>query len=248
MEKREVKASLTVIALLALTALALIFTVDVKVVGQPGITLGLPANAGAWSGRQVFYCHSKTCNWAGHRDPPAEPKCPRCGQPLHTATTMETDVLPADTEFAKFLYTKPGGGRIFVSVVLSGREREGIHRPQRCLVAQGYEITRSRTARIPMEGRGPLDVMVLETLRHERLPNTPPRDIPNSFAYWFVGQGRETPYHGVRMFWLAWDRLWRGIAHRWAYIVIQDLRGGSPAAFEADLKDFAPEFNRQIKR
>jgi hypothetical protein len=79
----------------------------------------------------------------------------------------ERDLLPGDTVVLKKRYVDADGHTIFVSIVMSGRERASIHRPQVCLVGQGNEIVDSDVQAVPIAGREPLDVMVkaLYTIR-----------------------------------------------------------------------------------
>jgi hypothetical protein len=249
MSARDIRAHVLVLALLALTALALRFAVDTRVADQPGIRLDLPAAAGDWRGARVAFCHAADCEWSGEiaGDLAAE-RCPRCRATLHAASRIVTEQLPADTTFATAVYRSARGGPLVVQVVLTGRERESIHRPQRCLVAQGFEITRSHVLSVPMPGRARLDVMALDAIQHLRLPGQPTADRPAFFGYWFAGQGRDTPYHNSRMFWLAWDRVFRGVAHRWAYILMQDAAARTAGDFEQDMASFLPAFYPQILR
>jgi hypothetical protein len=228
----------TVIVLLALAVLALTLTVDVRVADQPGIRVVLPAQLGPWSGRELRFCHNAACLKDFTVDLLAEAdKCPSCGAELHTMSLAEYEQLPKDTEFLKSLYTNAVGNEIFVSLVLSGRERESIHRPERCLVGQGNNIEKSYVIEVPLTGREPLGVMMLETLR-QREARVGKKDLAGYYAYWFAGQGRETPLHGERMFWLGWDRIVHSIAHRWAYIALAGRRDPQSTAFQEQVKEF----------
>ncbi|MCX6997290.1 MAG: exosortase-associated EpsI family protein [Kiritimatiellaeota bacterium] len=214
------KPFITVIVLLALTALALMFTVDVSLVDQPGVRLVLPAHLGPWRGRELRFCHNPDCTKDFTIDQVKKPDiCPACGKTLHTMSLAEYTQLDKDTRFIKSLYTNAAGDSIAVSVVLSGRERESIHRPERCLEGQGHRINSSHVLAVPVAGRKPLGVMVLETTRALDLQGQQ-RETDGYFAYWFVGQGRDTPYHLERMFWLGWDRIVHSVAHKWAYIAV----------------------------
>ncbi len=146
-------------------------------------------------------------------------------------------MLPKDTEFVKSAFTNDTGGRVFASIVLSGRERNSIHRPQRCLVGQGNTIMDEHVIEVPMEGRKPLKVAVIEA---ERVYNTAegPQTYFSYYAYWFVGQDRETPSHYARMLWLGWDRVVRSVAHRWAYIAVSGKREVEGREYEAEIIDF----------
>ena len=149
----------------------------------------------------------------------------------------EYEQLPKDTEFLKSYYTNAVSQEIFVSLVLSGRERESIHRPERCLVGQGSSIEKSYVIEVPLAGRAPLGVMILETLR-QRDARAGRAEAYSYYAYWFAGQGRETPKHWERMFWLGWDRIVHSIAHRWAYIALAGRRAPQSVAFQEQVKDF----------
>ncbi len=58
-------------------------------------------------------------------------------------TAVEREILPPDTGFARKNYVAVADPArpVFLSVVLSGRDRTSIHRPELCLVGQGWTIT-----------------------------------------------------------------------------------------------------------
>lgn len=247
MDKRTLVALIAIIAMLLATAAALKFGVDVTLQDQPGVYMRMPAVVDGWRGQQLLYCHSATCRWGGIADDAPDDVCPRCGADLFAMAAVEKDQLPADTEFLKYLYTRPAGASMQVSIVLSGNARSSIHRPQRCLVAQGFNITTSVKHTIAMPGRNPLRVKILDTLYRYGGPRSS-RVEPMYYAYWFVGQNRETPSHLARMFWLAWDRIWHGVAHRWVYIIVQGQGYPSPEAFEQALQNFLPAWYPAVIR
>jgi hypothetical protein len=238
---------IVVVVLLALAVLALQFTVNVELVDQAGVRMELPARLGDWSGVELRFCHNAAClkdftvNQLTARD-----KCPACGAELHTMSLAEYEQLPKDTEFIKGRYTNSVKEEVFVSVVLSGRERESIHRPERCLVGQGNSIDKSYVVQAPVAGSAPLGVMVLETTRPLDV-RSGKRTLTGYYAYWFVGQGRETPYHVERMFWLGWDRIVHSVAHRWAYIAIAGRREADSNKFQEQIKTFAGLLYPQLK-
>jgi len=153
----------------------------------------------------------------------------------------EYDALPKDTEFVKSAYTNEAGGNVFTSIVLSGRERNSIHRPERCLVGQGNTIMDEYVLEIPLEGRKPLKVMVAVLERPYTMPNGESKIYCSYYAYWFVGQDRETPSHYARMFWLGWDRVVRSVAHRWAYIAVSGGRESEGKEYEKEINDFVQQ-------
>jgi len=230
------KPFVTVIGLLALTALALMFTVDVSLVDQPGVRMVLPVRLGPWTGLELRFCHNPECQKDFTIDQVKKPDiCPACGKPLHTMSLPEYEQLPKDTRFIKARYTNSAAEQVIVSIVLSGRERESIHRPERCLVGQGNSIDSSHVLAVPMAGRKPLGVMVMETTRPENKELHRP-SWNGYFAYWFVGQGRDTPYHLERMFWLGWDRIVHSLAHKWAYIAVAGSRDKKTTAYQDQIK------------
>jgi len=232
MEKSLFKPFLTVFVLMTLAVLALIFTVDVRMEDAPGVVMDLPdVLAGGWVGNELRYCHNSECydnppHFGQYylRDLEIPDVCPDCGQELHKMSWAEYDALPKDTEFVKSVYTNADGGRVFTSIVLSGRERNSIHRPERCLKGQGNSIDKEYVLDVPLRGRKPLKVMVAELVRTYRGSDGKVKKYYSYYAYWFVGQDRETPRHLARMFWMGWDQVFRSVAHRWAYIAVSGDR------------------------
>lgn len=235
MEKSLVKPFLIVVGLMSVTALALAFTCDVHLNPTPGVKMELPEELDGWVGNELRFCHNPELCAENYkdasfyvRDLKDSNRCPKCGYELFSMTRSEYGALPHDTEFIKSAYTNDVGRRVFVSIVLSGMERDSIHRPQRCLVAQGNALDQEYTLDIPLDGRDPLQIRVIKASR------------PNEniyYAYWFVGQERETPSHLNRMFWLAWGRVVESKASRWAYISVSGVCEQEGKAYEAEIKD-----------
>lgn len=234
MESRSFTPYIVLIGLFIVTALALAFTVDVTLSDQAGVRMALPSSLdGGWVGDELRYSHD-----------PEDPKQyrmselelpnidPVTGEKLFTMSLAEYEVLAKDTQFVKSIYTNETQ-QVFVSIVLSGRERDSIHRPERCLVGQGntivnqhfWNVVMPQIIEVPLEGRKPLKVAVLETIRNYRAPDGEMKAYYGYYAYWFVGQDRETPSHYMRMLWLAWDRVVHSRSHKWAYIAVSGDRG-----------------------
>ncbi|MCO5061005.1 MAG: EpsI family protein [Kiritimatiellae bacterium] len=246
METRTIKPYITVIALLILTSLALAFTVNVNISDEAGVKVFLPDHVGEWTGDELRFCQAPACQKSWYLSQiKEEGKCPECGGQLGTMTKVEADLLPSDTEVLKKQYTLPSGQTLFASIVMSGRERASIHRPQVCLVGQGNEIVKSSVLDIPMDHRAPLDVMVLDMLRRWRLPDGRQGEYDSYYAYWFVGKGRETPYHTMRMVLMASDRIFHNRSHRWAYISVSGDRDKA-GTYRAEIKDFVRQLYPEI--
>ena len=248
MESRSFTPHLVLIGLFIITALALAFTVDVTLNDKAGVNMALPAALdGGWGGDELRYSHDPE-NPKQYRASELEiPNVdPVSGEKLFTMSLPEYDALPHDTEFVKSIYTNDAE-QVFVSIVLSGKERDSIHRPERCLVGQGssivnqhfWNVVMPQTISVPLEGRDPLKVAVLETIRNYRGADGELKTYYGYYAYWFVGQNRETPSHYMRMLWLAWDRVVHSRSHKWAYIAVSGDRGdGTTKAYEKDVIDF----------
>lgn len=248
METKPLTPYFVVIGLMLLTSFLLAFSVDVKVTDEAGIAMALPDRVGDWRGEEFLHCLNQDCEkeFKVNDLPPGTKVCPSCGGPLDPMTLAEKTILPADTVLLRKKYTSPTREVVFVSIVLSGKERSSIHRPQMCLVGQGNEIVDSTVVPIPIDGRKPLDVMVLELLRREKLPNGRQFEMASYYAYWFVGKGRETPYHLQRMVWMATDRIFRNVSHRWAYISVSGGRRPGTTAYREQMTSFLHDLYPQI--
>ena len=146
---------------------------------------------------------------------------------------FERQVLPPDTGYSRKTYVslEDPSKQVFMSIVLSGRDRTSIHRPELCLVGQGWTIRGSFLRRFAYPGDSagfPATV-----LRVEKQSMTPKGKVvvPQLFAYYFVGGDRVVATHWERISRDAWDRVARGRSDRWAYVVVQtgDSDGESAA-------------------
>lgn len=159
-----------------------------------------------------------------------------------TETQEERDILAKDTEFAKVDFgrrrigaTLPGGypdfDRLSVSVVLSGYDiNNSIHRPERCLPAQGHTIYSSRSAVIDLDDGRQVKVRKLNSKHQVRLrENSDEIVLADSLTYYFfVGHDRVTNDHYERTFIDMKDRLLKGRDQRWAYVTIATSFGSLP--------------------
>ncbi|HPF99641.1 MAG TPA: exosortase-associated EpsI family protein [Kiritimatiellia bacterium] len=247
METKTLKPYFVVLGLMILTSLALAFTVDVNVTDQAGIRMFLPDHVGTWSGREMRFCQNELCQREYHVDELKDVNvCPACGGPLGSMSFGEKLILPADTQILKKHYSNPNGRTIFVSIVLSGKERASIHRPQICLVGQGNEIIHSAVLDVPMNNRKTLGVMLLDMLRRGKTAEGKAYEAPTYYAYWFVGKGRETPYHVQRMIWMGTDRVFHNVSHRWAYIAVAGMRDPEGTAYQDEIRGFLKDLYPEI--
>ncbi len=150
---------------------------------------------------------------------------------------VERRVLPADTGYSRtnYVHLLNPDRQVFFSVVLSGRDRSSIHRPEVCLVGQGWTIEERfrHDFEVPGLQGGKLRTSVLRIERSQKNDDGEEKPIEGLFAYWFVGGDSVAATNAERMATMIKDRLFRLTNHRWAYIVAQTL---SPDGEEAGLQ------------
>ncbi len=138
-------------------------------------------------------------------------------------TQFERDVLGPDTQFARKLYSNPRGDEIYASIVFSGPDMNtSIHRPERCLPAQGWTVADTRRITVPTRV-GPLDVTRLHNMRNEQTQSGNVFTIYGLDYYWFVGHTDETPSHFERTWIDIRDRLLKGRNQQWAYVMVSGV-------------------------
>ncbi|HYR23432.1 MAG TPA: EpsI family protein [Chthoniobacterales bacterium] len=135
-------------------------------------------------------------------------------------TQSERDVVGPDTQFARKIYRNPRGDEIFVSIVFSGPDMNtSIHRPERCLPAQGWTIADTRYVEVSTPA-GVLNVTRLHNMRSERPSPDRTITIYSLNYYWFVGHIDETSSHLERTWIDIRDRLLKGRNQQWAYVTV----------------------------
>lgn len=138
----------------------------------------------------------------------------------------ELTVLPADTIIDKRTYRSPDGTTFLVSLVIGGRHKSSIHRPEMCLPSQGFQMM------------APRDLVVAGT--DWRTVTLARRDaMPQGFAYTFFNQdGFRTSSHLKRIFRDVWDRSVCGRIDRWAMVTVNASTADEArlAAFLENLK------------
>jgi hypothetical protein len=166
------------------------------------------------------------------------------------ASVEELAALPKDTTFGRRQYLANDGlSMTYVTVVLMGRDRTSIHKPQFCLPGQGWTIDRTETASVRMSKPHPYDlpVMKLATSRTEKMRGGQMVPLRGVFLYWFVADNELTEYHWERRWWMARDLIRSRVLQRWAYVTVFSpcFPGEEDATFER-MKRFisaaVPEF------
>ena len=136
-------------------------------------------------------------------------------------TQKELDTLAKDTQFARKIYTGPEGDQILVSIVLSGDDMtNSIHRPERCLPAQGWQMRSSSNRIIQIPGGKSLGVTRLQNARTLETRDKRRLTVTNLDYYWFIGYKDMTASHLTRTEIDLRDRIMYGYNQRWAYVTI----------------------------
>jgi EpsI family protein len=168
-------------------------------------------------------------------------------------TQHEIDVLAKDTQFARKVYTSPSGEQIYVSIVLSGEDMTtSIHRPERCLPAQGWTLSSSDVRTIPLPNGNSMEATRLYSARLLRDRENRPIKIHNLNYYFFVGYNHMTASHLTRTVMDLRDRIVHGYDQRWAYVTVAAnvseglIPGGkseaeTAAMIEAFMKELMPK-------
>ncbi len=130
------------------------------------------------------------------------------------------DWLPKDTVYGQRMYEAPDGFWVQSSVILMGTDRSSIHKPEYCLLGQGFQVSKVEhdTVEISQPHRYSLPVLKMFLQREGKTPDG--QTVPQSalYVYWFVADGQLTEKHNQRMLWLARDQITRGVLQRWAYV------------------------------
>ncbi len=190
---------LAILFVVLLGGLSGVFALPKQVGFQPvGIALNLPEHLGDWWGRDV------------------------------AVTQLEHEVLGPETEFARKLYDNARGTTIQASVVLAGQDMmTGLHRPERCLAAQGWTFGPESRRAVEIPGQGRMEAMRLRNHKTAKATDGRQVEVENLCYYWFAGSQDLTPSHMERVWIDSRDRLFGGYAQRWAMIMVSaDITAG----------------------
>lgn len=243
MERRSFAAYVILIVLLGATALALALFGEKGPMSSASIRTRLPETIGPWTGTPVLYCRDDACDASAPVvEDLARPVCKSCGAALSAMSRGEKRLLPADTRIARRSYVSTDGRRILASVVLMGSDRTSIHRPQMCLEGQGYRIVTQRFVPLPEAGPGLPAMAVLDLVHAIAGPEGVAQQRHFVYAYWYAGGGRNTASHLRMQGWMAFDRLFRSRADRWAYVSLFASANGNADARVAEIQQFATRF------
>jgi EpsI family protein len=166
-------------------------------------------------------------------------------------TEVERQLLPADTRYSRKNYLSRSGPskHVFLSIVLSGRDRTSIHRPELCLVGQGWTIGDSYIHRFSYPGAGEFPARILRVTKRIAQPRGPEAEVRQLVVYYFVGGDVVVADHWQRILHDSWNRVAHGRADRWAYVLFQteDDEGDAAAIdrVQGVLNEALPVFQRK---
>ena len=125
------------------------------------------------------------------------------------ASEAEEHMLPKDTMVQRRIYKAQDGSWHIVSLVVGGKHKGSIHRPELCLPAQGFLMTSPRT-------------MEVESSAWRVITLDGGGSRPSlGFAYTFFNQdGFRTASHTRRIFRDVWDRSVHNRIDRWAMVTV----------------------------
>jgi hypothetical protein len=144
-------------------------------------------------------------------------------------TRKERETLGNGTEFARKRYRndyllRAPGNSVLVSIVLSGHDMSNsIHRPERCLDAQGWTRLGSNRVQIALKDKGSFPITRLYNRMTRRAEDGTTKSVDAYSYYWFVGEREIESTHWGRWFTDNKDRLLRGVNQRWAFITVTGM-------------------------
>ncbi|MBR5875602.1 MAG: exosortase-associated EpsI family protein [Akkermansia sp.] len=162
------------------------------------------------------------------------------------ASKEERGTLAADTIFSKGIYQRCSlqtgsstngvfryGAPVSVSIVYSGSDmNSSIHRPERCLPAQGHQELRAEDRNLKLANGKNITFCRLQSYTLPEKKGQAP--LQHIHYYVFIGHDRICHTHMGRTLYDIWDRISKGRAQRWAYLQVGSHWGGNSGLTEAD--------------
>ena len=130
-----------------------------------------------------------------------------------------TNMLPKDTSFASRRY-QASNVWITANIVMMGKDRTSIHKPEYCLPGQGWRIDSKTNINLTIAGTPPYEISVAKWVIANSFKgeNGQVEEVRGLYMFWFVADNEQTSDHWTRMLWLARDLLRHGVLQRWAYV------------------------------
>jgi hypothetical protein len=187
---------LAIFCAVMLAAFSLVFALPKQLGYQPvGIVLKLPDSIGYWLGKDA------------------------------AVTKLERETLGEDTQFERKNYFNGTGDHVYASIVLAGQDMmTGIHRPERCLSAQGWTADSPSELTLDLPDFGPIELTRLHTSKKVDVnqgTGRPPQfvTVQSVSYYYFIGYTEVVASHERRVAIDFRDRVLRGYNQRWAMVM-----------------------------
>jgi hypothetical protein len=149
---------------------------------------------------------------------------------------VELGFFPKDTSYARRFYQSPDGFGVSAIVILMGADRTSIHRPEYCLLGQGWSVDKKTEVKIPIDGVPHYGLPVMKWVISKTVgtPDGQKQEVRGVYAFWFVADNEQTTGNVQFQCHLVKDLLLTGVLQRWAYITYFSvcLPGQEDAAFE----------------
>lgn len=182
---------------------------------------------------------------------------------------MEEKWLPPDTTYRKMRYLETWQPEkiahyraLNATLIVAGSDSRSLHRPQVCLTAQGWAISKQEIVRLETTG-GPLEVMDYHLVRYIQGDDRAPRRDEDGnkiiqrahYVYWWVGPDHTTPSDESKVWMSVWNSILKGENERWAYpsvMMLVDERKGEEGPQECRqriydyIEKYAPTFQRSL--
>ena len=213
---------LIILLTLLVAGMSSVFLLPKQLFYQPvGVELALPDFVGEWSGNDV---------------------------PI---SKEEIGTLGPETQFSRKSYTNGEGDELAVTVVLSGHDMNtSLHRPERCLKAQGWDLVGSKIVSVALPASGAMTATRLHDVRmFQSREGARPVPVYNLDYYWFVGYSDLTSSHVVRYWMDIRDRILHGYNQRWAYFTVAATVTGGLRTFgrtEAQTDTMIQDFIKKL--
>lgn len=142
--------------------------------------------------------------------------CPKCGKgEMKRISIGEGTALPEDTGFRKCDYYDDFGAGYQITVVINGKSRQSIHRPEICLPAQGFAMENGRIEKFDIGGGHTLDMHCVELRRQNSTSK-----FRMGQGYFFVSPEYDVADHWSRQLIGIFDRAFKDRITRWAMVTV----------------------------
>ena len=132
-----------------------------------------------------------------------------------------TEWLPPDTTFGfKNYFDENTDFQALTQVVLMGKDRTSIHKPEYCLYGAGFKIEKIEQKSIQMLLPTPytLPVTRIHVTLNQKQTDGSVRKTSGYYYYWFISEDQITASHKERIMLMVRDLLKSRVLKRWAYV------------------------------